>query len=63
MKKSKLLLGATVIMAGVLLTTGCGKTKLKNGEEVAIKVNGKNITADTLLIKKYLTLFIKMMKI
>ena len=48
MKKSKLLLGATVIMAGVLLTTGCGKTKLKNGEEVAIKVNGKNITADTL---------------
>ena len=48
MKKSKLLLGATVVMAGVLLTTGCGKTKLKNGEEVAIKVNGKNITADTL---------------
>lgn len=56
MKKSKLLLGAAVIMAGLLLTTGCGKTKLKNGEEVAIKVNGKNITADTLyneLRKKY----------
>ena len=48
MKKSKLLLGTAVIMAGLLLTTGCGKTKLKNGEEVAIKVNGKNITADTL---------------
>ncbi len=56
MKKSKLLLGTAVVMAGLLLTTGCGKTKLKNGEEVAIKVNGKNITADTLyneLRKKY----------
>ena len=56
MKKSKFLLGTAVIMAGLLLTTGCGKTKLKNGEEVAIKVNGKNITADTLyneLRKKY----------
>ena len=48
MKKSKFLLGTAGIMAGLLLTTGCGKTKLKNGEEVAIKVNGKNITADTL---------------
>lgn len=48
MKKSKFLLGATVVMAGLLLTTGCGKTKLKNGEEVAININGKNITADTL---------------
>ena len=48
MKKSKIVLGATIIMAGVLLTAGCGKAKLKNGEEVAIKVNGKNITADTL---------------
>ena len=56
MKKSKLLLGTAVVMAGLLLTTGCGKTKLKNGEEVAIKVNGKNITADNLyneLRKKY----------
>ena len=48
MKKSKILVGTAVVMAGLLLTTGCGKTKLKNGEEVAIKVNGKNITADTL---------------
>ena len=48
MKKSKLLLGTAIIMAGLVLTTGCGKTKLKNGEEVAIKINGKNITADTL---------------
>ena len=48
MKKKKILLSATFIMAGILLTTGCGKAKLKNGEEVAIAVNGKNITADTL---------------
>ena len=44
---------SNVMMIG---PTGCGKTKLKNGEEVAIKVNGKNITADTLyneLRKKY----------
>lgn len=47
MKKNKFILGATIVMAAVLLTTGC-KTKLKNGEEVAIKVNNKNITADTL---------------
>ena len=48
MKKSKIVLGTAVIMAGIMLTTGCGKAKLKNGEEVAISVNGKNITADTL---------------
>lgn len=48
MKKNKIVLGIAVIMVGVLLTTGCGKAKLKNGEEVAISVNGKNITADTL---------------
>ena len=48
MKKKKIVLGATVVMAGILLTTGCGKAKLKNGEEIAISVNGKNITADTL---------------
>lgn len=48
MKKNKIVLGTAIVLAGVLLTTGCGKAKLKNGEEVAIKVNGKNITADTL---------------
>lgn len=46
--KKKFLLGVAITLGLVVLTTGCGKTKLKNGEEVAIKVNGKNITADTL---------------
>ena len=46
--KKKILGGAVLALGLVLLTTGCGKTKLKNGEEVAIKVNGENITADTL---------------
>lgn len=48
MKKSKFLVGTAIIMAGLVLTTGCGRAKLKNGEEVAIKINGKNITADNL---------------
>ena len=48
MKKSKILVGTAIIMAGLVLTTGCGRAKLKNGEEVAIKINGKNITADNL---------------
>ena len=48
MKKSKIVLGTAIIMAGIMITTGCGKVKLKNGEEVAISVNGKNITSDTL---------------
>lgn len=47
MKKNKIIVGTTVLLIGALLTTGC-KAKLKNGEEVAISVNGKNITADTL---------------
>ena len=46
MKKSKILVGAAIIMAGLVLTTGCGRAKLKNGEEVAIKINGKNITIE-----------------
>ena len=48
MKKNKFLTGVIITLGVVLLTTGCGKTKLKNGEEVAIKINGKSITADTL---------------
>lgn len=49
--KKKLFFGVVVALGLVILTTGCGKTKLKNGEEVAIKVNGKSITADTLYDK------------
>ena len=47
MKKGKIILGVAITLCAVLLLTGC-KTKLKNGEEVAIKINGENITADTL---------------
>ena len=31
----------------VLLVSGCGNAKLKNGEEVVFTVNGKNVTADS----------------
>ena len=47
MKKNKIVLGLTLVLGAVLLTTGC-KAKLANGEEVAISVNGQNITADDL---------------
>lgn len=45
--KKKIVLGITLFIGIALLTTGC-KAKLKNGEEVAVSVNGKNITADDL---------------
>ena len=48
MEKRKIVLGVAITLSAILLTTGCGKTKLKNGEEVAIKINGENITADKL---------------
>ena len=47
MKKGKIVLGVAIALSAILLTTGC-KTKLKNGKEVAIKINGENITADDL---------------
>ena len=55
MRRNKIVLGLTLVLGAVLLTTGC-KAKLANGEEVAISVNGQNITADDLykeLKKKY----------
>lgn len=51
MKKGKIILGVAITLSAVLLLSGCGKTKLKNGEEVAIKINGENITADDLYDK------------
>ena len=50
MKKEKIILGVAITLCAVLCLTGC-KTKLKNGEEVAIKVNGENITADDMYDK------------
>lgn len=45
MKRKFLIISALIISLGIM--TGCGNSKLKNGEEVAISVNGKNITADS----------------
>ena len=50
MKKGKIILGVAITLCAVLCLTGC-KTKLKNGKEVAIKINGENITADDLYDK------------
>lgn len=47
MKKGKIVLGVAITLCAILCLTGC-KTKLKNGKEVAIKINGENITADDL---------------
>lgn len=48
MKKKRIVLGLVIALGSVILITGCGKAKLKNGEEVVASVNGKNITADDL---------------
>lgn len=45
MKKKIMLISA--ILMSVLLVSGCGNAKLKNGEEVVFTVNGKNVTADS----------------
>lgn len=45
--KKKIMLLSTILVCGLLLC-GCGNSKLKNGEEVALTVNGENITADKL---------------
>lgn len=46
MKNKIMLAGTLIVLTGLL--TGCGNAKLKNGEDVAIKVNGINITANDL---------------
>lgn len=44
--KNKILLSVGITMGAILLLTGCGKAELKDGSEVAIKVNGEKISAD-----------------
>ena len=44
--KNKILLSVGITMGALVLITGCGKAELKNGSEVAIKVNGEKISAD-----------------
>ena len=54
--KNKILMSVGIIGGAVLLVTGCGKADLKNGSEVAIKINGEKISADDfykLLKEKY----------
>ncbi len=46
MKKNKLIIGLSSLLVVSLILTGCGKAKLKNGEEIAVKVKGGNVTAD-----------------
>ncbi len=45
MKKKIMLVCA--LMMSILIVSGCGNAKLKNGEEIVFSVNGKNITADS----------------
>lgn len=45
--KKKIILICTLLV-GILLVSGCGNSKLKNGEEVVFTVNNKNVTADSL---------------
>ena len=49
MKKKIMLVSLAII--GTVLLTGCGNAKLKNGEDIAITVNGTNITANDLYKK------------
>lgn len=48
MKKGKILFGIALLISVIFITTGCKEAKLKNGEEVAIEINGENITANNL---------------
>ena len=47
MKNKKIIMGLLALLVVPTLTTGCGqKAELKNGSEVAVKVDGAKITAD-----------------
>ena len=48
--KKKIMLVSFAVICTILLT-GCGNAKLKNGEDVAITVNGTNITANDIYKK------------
>lgn len=44
--KNKILMSVGITLGAVLLLAGCGKADLKDGSEVAIKINGEKISAD-----------------
>ena len=47
MKNKKIIMGLLALLVVPTLTTGCGqKAELKNGSEVAVKIDGAKITAD-----------------
>ena len=48
--KKKIVMFSTLLMATLLLS-GCGQSKLKNGEEVVFSVNNSKVSADTLYKK------------
>ncbi len=45
--RKKIIIVCTLLIS-IMLVSGCGSSKLKNGEELVLKVNNKNITADSL---------------
>jgi foldase protein PrsA len=54
--KSKILMSVGITLGAVVLLTGCGSAKLKDGSEMAFKVNGKKVSSEKvykLLKEKY----------
>ena len=44
----KLFVNISLLAATILLVTGCGSAKLKNGEEKVVSFDNGKVTADTL---------------
>ena len=54
--KNKILMSVGITLGAVVLLTGCGSAKLKDGSEMAFKVNGKKVSSEKvykLLKEKY----------
>lgn len=54
--KNKILVSVGITLGAVVLLTGCGSAKLKDGSEMAFKVNGKKVSSEKvykLLKEKY----------
>ena len=44
--KNKILMSVGITLGAVVLLTGCGSAKLKDGSEMAFKVNGKKVSSE-----------------
>ena len=44
--KNKILMSVGITLGALVLVTGCGKAKLKDGSELAFKVNGDKVSAE-----------------